>query len=493
MTRVLAVKEGIKKEKKKKLKLDKSFREPKKVPKKVRKPISKKKRVLFAGLIVGAIGIAIAFGSGWLGSLFNPELGGHSTGWADLEVFYFNDEYKVKDFGKDEVMIDVYYIENGSLYLEDLTLDDFPLYISSPSCVLIRDHGEIYEYRYVQLLGNPNKDEPCPNEVFLYKAADPSLIELDATILNITYLDYSNPDPLNQILTQYEISSGEIISGDFEVSSITCVSKANLLDSEYFCFDVVGLDEQIEKHYVWIDTSGSAVDPDVLGRIGHKVDISSISDANQVALEIASVVNGIDHVSASAGGSVITIVNDNEGAVKDCFDHIENTGFIVSTVSQGEFPWHNDLQFGDRYSFLNISISGIEAPYFWGCGTYIPPDEFEDAEALHPIAFLNDFDWKGLMLGFDAEINVSFLEYSAEGNFFHDVNVYEVDLNEDPVPEKLWVVLVPDQSVGGNVQYRFEASSKGDLNTIYMWSGWLDDFQDSALSFTFNQYQKINS
>jgi len=451
------------------------------------KPLSRNKKILRVILIIGAI-IGVIFFAVALGSMYIIVEGRHSIGWANLEVLYFNEEYQAKKFKANEILIDVYYAENNTKYKENLNLDDFPFYMSAPSLFFIRAKGE-YEYKFVQLLGSPTEDEPYLNTVYLLKPADPSKIQLNIDVLNITYLDYSQQDPLNQILTEYQLGINNSETGIKEITNIICTDKDSIPDSSCFFFDIVGLSEKIEKHYVWIDKTGSSVDPNKTGRIGHRVDISGINTASEIASQIAGVINDTNYVSANSSGSVITIVNDNEGAVEDAKD--VNTGFTIATVKDGSFPWHNSLNFGTCGAYITLNFTGITPPKFLGCGTYIPPDIFEDRKDKYPIAYRNDFNWKGLMMAFDAEINISLLQYSAEGYFLTSLNVYEINITQNPSPQKIWVVLLPDVSYGAELKYKFTVSANNQLKNIYIWSGWLDDYANPSLSFHFNQYQKI--
>ena len=457
-----------------------------------RVPKKKMSRGGIAIRVIAVLSIAIlgVFTASFLGSIFAPLGEEGNLGWANLEVYYISAEGKLESF-TGSLEIDLYYSENDTLYEKGLTLDNFPYYISSYTNCLIKDSSGVYEYQYIGLAGSQEEQNPHVNRIILRKEIDPALVSVDISVVNITYLDYQNPDPFDQMLYEYKLSSGQPITSIVEVSNILCSDTSSLSDGMYFHFETLDIYGGPVRHYVWLKLTDTGSDPIVPGRIGHEADLRAASTDIEVATIITSVINSIDLIIADNSGgtsSTITITNEIAGSVIDTHD--EDTGFIFQITTQGVTEWTDGLLFGDYDTYLTIDITGVPFGYTFGVSSNIPPDIFEDNKFTKDISYNNGFNRKGFFLAFDAEVSVAKSFYSASGNFFQDIQVYEINKTTDPNPEKLWVVLLPDIDNDKSLEYRFITDFKIQLGNIYLWSGWLDDFESSS-SLIYNQYKIV--
>ena len=130
-----------------------------------------------------------------------------------------------------------------------------------------------------------------------------------------------------------------------EVSSVTCVADVDgSLDNTYFEFDVMLADGTIKKYFLWIDVdaAGGAPTPAPVAygdaRTGAEVDIASNDTANDIAAAIKIIIDALTDVSCTNPGApsaVLTITNDQSGAVDDTHDGAGATGFTFSTTTNG--------------------------------------------------------------------------------------------------------------------------------------------------------------
>jgi hypothetical protein len=104
------------------------------------------------------------------------------------------------------------------------------------------------------------------------------------------------------------------------VQTITCpANDGTISDNDYFLLDLIDGSGDVEHHLFWFDetTGGSA--PTVTGINAtnrHECAIDGDSLASEVATTVATAINGVTGFGASASGAVVTVTNDNNGAVQ---------------------------------------------------------------------------------------------------------------------------------------------------------------------------------
>jgi hypothetical protein len=323
-----------------------------------KKLTSKQKTAVSLG-IAGLIFCGIIIGSPYLGSIFSPYTDDElTTGWADLTVVYMGLNQELQEF-TGECSIDLYYLENGTIYAEGLCLAEFPYHIKEPSSFLFNDTTGQFSYYYGMLLGNPEQNEPYANQILLRREVSQSNLEVKSSLYNFTYTDYSEPDLFDPTFSEF------------------------------------------------------------------------LLDYNSSKSEI--------------------------------------------------------LPFGTYSPRLCINITNLPFGYSWGVSSVIPPDLFEESKLEKEIAHRNGFNWKGMMLGFDARVNASLLMYGAENyHFFQELQIYRINLSSTPDPEQLWIARLP--TVDHETDLIVEFNTVQEISTIYLWSGWLDEY---ASQYIYNNYTLI--
>jgi hypothetical protein len=142
------------------------------------------------------------------------------------------------------------------------------------------------------------------------------------------------------------------------------------------------------------------------------------------------------------------------------------------------------FQFGEFEPLLQVNVLNLPFGYSWGVSTSIPRDMFQVMEISYPIAYQNGFNRIGLYLALDCPYNISILVYGSETyQFFVDMTVYEVNLTQTLPIQKIWVTPLPDVDIIQEITFRF--STLTPFSKLYLWSGYLDDFNSS---FIFNSY-----
>ena len=143
--------------------------------------------------------------------------------------------------------------------------------------------------------------------------------------------------------------------------------------------------------------------------------------------------------------------------------------------------------FGSYNPLLKFNLTDLPFGYTWGASTYVPHDFFESLKDDYEIAYRNGFNRIGLFLAFDCEVNLSILLYGAEDYYyFCDLQSYQVNLTQEPEPERLWVVPLHDIDSKRDLTFQFETIC--NFTSIYFWSGWLDEYNSS---FIYNSYNLI--
>jgi len=179
---------------------------------------------------------------------------------------------------------------------------------------------------------------------------------------------------------QYEIGAGSIpnkcifglmipkIGGDVtpthtaaEVTTITCVADdTDSLHETYFEFDVMLAAGTIKKYFVWYDTNGGVAPtpaPVCYGtaRTGAEVSIATDTNAAAVATATQAIIDALTDISCAVDGAVLTITNDQIGAVDDSHDGADPTGFTFVTSTNGrtkiEINFHESTIEGQNFGF----------------------------------------------------------------------------------------------------------------------------------------------
>ena len=167
------------------------------------------------------------------------------------------------------------------------------------------------------------------------------------------------------------------------------------------------------------------------------------------------------------------------------YSSIDNLNPIVSLYDLGyNLSKAQQFSFGSYNPLLKFNLTDLPFGYTWGASTYVPPDLFESLKSDYEIAYRNGFNRIGLFLAFNCDVNLSILLYGAENyNYFCELQTYEVNITQEPEPEKLWVTALHDIDSEQEKTFQFETNC--NFSSIYFWSGWLDDYNSS---FIYNRY-----
>ncbi|BDI54934.1 MAG: major tail protein [Asgard archaea virus VerdaV3] len=184
---------------------------------------------------------------------------------------------------------------------------------------------------------------------------------------------------------QYEIGAGTIpnktifgliipkIGGDItvthaiaEVSTVTCVADVlDSLDEKYFEFDVMvgaGAVKTIKKYFLWIDLddNGEAPTPAPVAYGDARTAVKTVGletgdTADTIAADIKLKIDALPDVTCTVAGPILTITNDQVGAVDDCHDGHLPTGFTFATSTNGrtkiEIEFDEDTIEGQNFGF----------------------------------------------------------------------------------------------------------------------------------------------
>ena len=181
------------------------------------------------------------------------------------------------------------------------------------------------------------------------------------------------------------------------------------------------------------------------------------------------------------GAKIVNFTYSNYSNV-DLLDPIITSYELMYNASSSQ-----QFQFGAYDPLLKFDLTDLPSGYTWGASTYVPPDYFETMKNDYEIAYRNGFNRIGLYLAFECNVNVSVLLYGAENyQFFCEIQTYQVNLTQEPEPEKLWVAPLHDVDISQEITFQFETVY--NFSRVYMWSGWLDDYNSS---FVYNNYNLI--
>lgn len=145
--------------------------------------------------------------------------------------------------------------------------------------------------------------------------------------------------------------------GKNQMSDISVPVPALISDGQYLIIDALGY-----AYYVYFDnTGGNLTDPAPVGRIGVRVDISSSTTANDVAVALASALSGTGQIAAAKpSGSSVRACNTITGAVAAA-SNVDVNGLTVSTFQVGSDSSTTTTSVPDPTAFL----SGQEGPYIY--------------------------------------------------------------------------------------------------------------------------------
>ncbi|MHA1461237.1 MAG: hypothetical protein ACTSO8_07120, partial [Promethearchaeota archaeon] len=195
----------------------------------IKKKVSAKWKVVSFALFVGLTIFGLTYVSTFPGVIFNPYQGDYVTGWVDIQVQYIT-------FGGDleayegPCSIELFYAVNGTKYEQNLTLNDFPYFITDPTTFLINDTSNEFQFQYAMLLGNPEKENPFVNHILFKREAYDYMISGNARVINFTYNNYSKIDYLNPLITTYDLEYNVSSAQQFGFGSYKPLLKFNLTD-----------------------------------------------------------------------------------------------------------------------------------------------------------------------------------------------------------------------------------------------------------------------
>jgi len=181
---------------------------------------------------------------------------------------------------------------------------------------------------------------------------------------------------------QYEIGAGSIpnttlfglmipkIGGDVaithtaaEVSTVTCVADVSgSLNNTYFEFDVMLADGTLKKYFIWfnINTAGVAPTPAPVAygtaRTAAVVAEATNATADDIAAATKLVIDALTDVTCTVASAVLTITNDQMGAVDDTHDGAgDGTGFTFAVSTNGRtkvvITFNEDTIEGQNFGF----------------------------------------------------------------------------------------------------------------------------------------------
>jgi len=133
-------------------------------------------------------------------------------------------------------------------------------------------------------------------------------------------------------VSNYAATEAEItVSHTAQVATIQAVAKASVPAASYFLLDAA---EGGPDYYVWMDTTGSDVDPAIAGRTGVQVDISGDTTANDVASSVNTAIDALSEFSSTVSTDTVTVTWGASGVAIDPTDD-GSTGFTLSVTTQG--------------------------------------------------------------------------------------------------------------------------------------------------------------
>lgn len=133
----------------------------------------------------------------------------------------------------------------------------------------------------------------------------------------------ANADPIGG--TYFDIHDAAIA----EITSITCIAAAGLA-GDYFYINSAN---DATQYYVWYEVSGSGTDPNIVGKTGIKVEVSTSDTATQVATATKETLDVLQDFSATSAGPIVLVTNSQVGHTTDAT--AQTSGFTITTPTQG--------------------------------------------------------------------------------------------------------------------------------------------------------------
>jgi hypothetical protein len=126
-----------------------------------------------------------------------------------------------------------------------------------------------------------------------------------------------------------------------EVTRVTVLPFASIVQSSYFTFEAVNVSNVITKYYVWYQKNGIGTDPALVGYTGILVNALTGESASDIATSTISAINTIAGTLVTAtnySADTVLITNDFVGAVTSAADGVLATTFSINIVTKGFNP-----------------------------------------------------------------------------------------------------------------------------------------------------------
>ncbi|KKM91310.1 hypothetical protein LCGC14_1229860, partial [marine sediment metagenome] len=128
-----------------------------------------------------------------------------------------------------------------------------------------------------------------------------------------------------------------------EVSTVTCVADVSgSLNNTYFEFDVMLADGTLKKYFIWFNINAAGAEPTpapvAYGDARTAAVVAEATNATDEAIAAATklVIDALTDVTCNVAAEVLTITNDENGAVDDTRDGAgDGTGFTFVTSTNG--------------------------------------------------------------------------------------------------------------------------------------------------------------
>jgi hypothetical protein len=167
-----------------------------------------------------------------------------------------------------------------------------------------------------------------------YSYIDVNDVGAGARVARLTLADGSSRSQEKTILLRSGLGASPVA----EVTDVTAVPQASISDADFFW-----LFTDTTSHYFWFDVTTGAVDPAPsapagapVTTSGHEVAIDADTTADDVALTLRGVIDGLGDFSAPVpGASTVTVTHAAARSVRDVEDGSAPTGFTLTVTTQG--------------------------------------------------------------------------------------------------------------------------------------------------------------
>jgi len=130
---------------------------------------------------------------------------------------------------------------------------------------------------------------------------------------------------------------GVLFNGVKEITKITTVAQANIIDDEYID---IGADGDNILYRIWFNQSGIATGPAAGGRILVEVDISSDITDDDVAISLYTVFLTLPEFFSTYINNIVTVTDIIGSTITNATHTVIDGGFDVSTPRQGSGAPH---------------------------------------------------------------------------------------------------------------------------------------------------------